>query len=310
MKPGAGPGLPEGAVVVTPSVLRAWALPRPGADADKTARGQVLVVGGSTDTVGAVGLAGVAALRSGAGKLQVATAGPVAPLLAVTLPEALVTGLAVNDDGAIVGTSAAAEKVASMVAKARAVLVGPGLSDPDETRPLVDAVLAALPDSAVVVLDAMAATCGAVLEDGRVPEAFRRVADRAVLTPNPAEAAWLLERSAEEIAAAPVSDLSRELADRTGAVVALRGCTSAPDGRVWFDQTGHAGLGTSGSGDVASGIVTGLAARGADPAQAAVWGVALHAEAGQRLAARMGSLGFLARELLDEVPAVLRQLEL
>ena len=74
-------------------------------------------------------------------------------------------------------------------------------------------------------------------------------------------------------------------------------------------ESGHAGLGTSGSGDVLAGAVIGLAARGASLAQAACWGTYAHATAGDRLAARIGRLGFLARELADELPYVIVETE-
>ncbi|HKQ99795.1 MAG TPA: NAD(P)H-hydrate dehydratase, partial [Pyrinomonadaceae bacterium] len=67
-------------------------------------------------------------------------------------------------------------------------------------------------------------------------------------------------------------------------------------------------LATSGSGDVLAGIIAGLAARGATPSQAAAWGVHLHARAGEELAKRMGRLGYLARELPDEVPTLMAKL--
>jgi ADP-dependent NAD(P)H-hydrate dehydratase len=98
------------------------------------------------------------------------------------------------------------------------------------------------------------------------------------------------------------------VADRYGAIVSSRGWVVCPDGRSWREEAGGIGLGTSGSGDVLAGLVGGLLARGADPAQAAVWGQYLHSAAGDRLTARLGRLGFLARELLDEVPAVLSTL--
>ena len=100
-------------------------------------------------------------------------------------------------------------------------------------------------------------------------------------------------------------DAARSVAERYGAVVAVRGAVASPDGRLWHDEAGGVGLGTSGSGDVLAGVVGGLLARGADAEQAAVWGQYLHAAAGDRLAARVGRVGFLARELLDEVPMVL-----
>ncbi|HEX8853166.1 MAG TPA: ADP/ATP-dependent (S)-NAD(P)H-hydrate dehydratase, partial [Pyrinomonadaceae bacterium] len=109
--------------------------------------------------------------------------------------------------------------------------------------------------------------------------------------------------------------------DRTGAlraavarfqaVVILKGretLISAPDSPIYRNRAGNVGLATSGSGDTLSGIVAGLAARGARPLAAAVWGVHLHARAGDRLARRMGRLGFLARELLAEIPPLMSEL--
>ena len=81
----------------------------------------------------------------------------------------------------------------------------------------------------------------------------------------------------------------------------LYGRVAAPGGGAWRDENADVGLGTSGSGDVLAGIMAGLLARGAEPAQAACWGTYVHAMAGQRLVPRMGRTGYLARELVDEV---------
>jgi NAD(P)H-hydrate repair Nnr-like enzyme with NAD(P)H-hydrate dehydratase domain len=78
-----------------------------------------------------------------------------------------------------------------------------------------------------------------------------------------------------------------------------------PEGQAWTYEGGSAGLGVSGSGDVLAGIVGGLLARGAEPLNALLWGVRLHGEAGARLAEKVGPLGFLAREIAGEVPALL-----
>jgi NAD(P)H-hydrate repair Nnr-like enzyme with NAD(P)H-hydrate dehydratase domain len=77
---------------------------------------------------------------------------------------------------------------------------------------------------------------------------------------------------------------------------------------MYVDRSGNAGLATSGSGDVLAGLLAGLAARGADPLQAVVWAAHVHGLAGDRLAARIGAVGYLARELLDEIPGVLTSL--
>ena len=118
-----------------------------------------------------------------------------------------------------------------------------------------------------------------------------------MLTPNVTEAAHLLGRDpGDDLAAA-----ARELADRYEAVVSLYGHIAEPGRPAWREESGDAGLGTSGSGDVRAGIVAGLLARGAEPAQAACWGAYAHAASGQRLAPRHGRTGFLARELVEEV---------
>jgi len=83
---------------------------------------------------------------------------------------------------------------------------------------------------------------------------------------------------------------------------------ATPDGRTWREESGDAGLGTSGSGDVKAGIVAGLLSRGTDPAQAACFGAHVHAVSGQRLIPRFGRIGYLARELLDEIPSTLATL--
>ena len=101
------------------------------------------------------------------------------------------------------------------------------------------------------------------------------------------------------------SEIAEVLARQLDAVVSVLGSTAAPDGRLWVDDTGDEGLATSGSGDVLAGAVTGLLARGADPAQAAVWATHLHMTAGRLCEERQGKVGFLAREVMGELPRAL-----
>jgi ADP-dependent NAD(P)H-hydrate dehydratase len=290
----------DAALTVTSALLRAWPLPEPGAD--KESSGRALVVGGSAQTPGAVLLAAEAALRAGAGKLQVATVASVAPHVAVALPEALVRALPETGDGAV--AAAGADAVLDLAADASAVLVGCGMSDVEECRRLLERILP--PMRCPVVLDALA-----LAHVGVDTGCLGHLDGRAVLTPNRRELALTLGAEPEDVERDPGAAAAR-LAHRCGVTVAAGGSTSwvvAPDGRTWRDDTGSAGLGVSGSGDVLAGIVTGLAARGAEPAQAAVWGSHLHGRAGDRLAAAVGRVGFLARELPAEVPRVLAEIE-
>jgi hydroxyethylthiazole kinase-like uncharacterized protein yjeF len=267
--------------VITPHLLRRWPLADP--QGGKLTRGTVLVVGGSRFNPGAVLLAGVAALRAGAGRLQLVVADESAVPLSIAVPEARVLGLPPD------GGEPPAE-VLEMARDADVIAIGPGLDDIGQTTDLMRVLLGAAGDDTAVVLDAYA--LGALSKE---PGLLRQ--RRAVLTPNVAEAAHLLGRDpGEDLGAA-----ARELADRYQAVVSLYGHIAAPGGSAWREESGDAGLGTSGSGDARAGIVAGLLGRGSDPAQAACWAAYAHAASGQRLAPRFGRTGFLARELVDEV---------
>jgi len=210
----------------------------------------------------------------------------------VALPEAMVTGLPPDEAGSL-GT-ACVDDLCSLAERADAVLVGPGLLGREGTAALLEALLPGLPE-VPVVLDAVA--LGAL---ARVPAAAEGLRGRLVLTPNAGEVAELLGGTDLEGVEA-----ARAVAERYGAAVAAHGGVAAPDGRTWADEAGGPGLGTSGSGDVLAGVVAGLLARGAEPAQAAVHGQHLHSTAGDRLSARTAPIGFLARELLDELPGAL-----
>jgi len=286
-------------VVVTPAVLRDWPLPGPGSD--KESRGEILVVGGTTGTPGAVLLAGESSLRAGGGKLRMATVEPVVGALAVAVPEAMLVGLPHTRDGFI--AEDAADLLVSLAAGASTVLVGPGFTDPEVTVGLLSVVLPRLDNT--VVVDAIAT---AYLTDD--PDGLAHLAGRAVVTMNPKELARTAHVSEEKVHDDPLTPAAA-VAERAKAVVVCGGeqkLVVAPDGPAWLVQGGGPGLGVTGSGDVQSGIVAGLCARGADPAQAAVWGAYLHGRCGERLAASVGTVGYLARELPPQVPSVLSEL--
>lgn len=293
------------AILVTPSLLRDWPLPAPGED--KYSRGAVLVIGGARTTPGAALLAGTAALRAGAGKITLAVAESAAVQIGVALPECGAVGLPDNTNGSVTGEGL--DRIAGDLEKADALLIGPGLDDLDLAEALLRALLgreqsdggAGTKGRPAVVLDAFAL---GVL--GRIEEELEPWRGRLILTPNPTETGILLGRDVE--------DLERDVAavaDRFDAVVSCQGIIAGPsgaDGKLWKITTGYGGLGTSGSGDVLTGAVAGLRARGTSDAQAACWGTHLHAAAADRLASKLGPLGFLARELADELPALMLEL--
>jgi ADP-dependent NAD(P)H-hydrate dehydratase len=113
----------------------------------------------------------------------------------------------------------------------------------------------------------------------------------------------------EEISRHP-EQVSLDTAASLDAIVALKDARTfiaSPDGRLFCYDSGDVGLATSGSGDTLAGVIAGLIARGTEPLHAALWGVFLHGSAGNRLAKRMGRIGYLARELLDEIPPIMNR---
>lgn len=294
---------------VDTALLRSWPVPMPAVEGDKEIRGHVLVLGGSCEMPGAVILAATACLRAGAGKLTIATGQSVAQLVALAMPEARVIGLAEQESaGFSMDAVACLEPLAERV---DAVLIGPGMRDEPATAALVHALLPRLEAAGTqLVLDACA--MGALLHPpaawpAGMPWRFERP---VILTPHAGEMAHLTGIAKQDIVDAP--DLrALDAARAWNAVVALKGARTViatPGGTLYQHEGGNVGLAISGSGDVLAGIIAGLAARGAPLDQATCWGVALHARAGERLAERMGRLGYLAREISQEIPALLEQI--
>jgi ADP-dependent NAD(P)H-hydrate dehydratase len=283
---------------VDEALLRGWPLPPPDFEGDKESRGRVLVLAGSREMPGAAVLCAEAALRAGAGKLVVATPQSAAQSVAAALPEARVIALPESSDGS--PTFHGLPLLQSMAGSTAALLAGPGMTGPEGTLAFVHALLP-LFRNATVVLDALA------MDAVRSVEKFDQP---VILTPHAGEMAHLTGQAKEDLQEEPCAQAQRSAAG-WNAVVALKGpttCVATADGRSWLHRSQAPGLGMSGSGDVLAGIIAGLAARGAAPEQAAVWGVALHARAGLALAARMGTLGYLARELAAEVPPLMHGL--
>ena len=284
---------------LTLDALRRMPPPMPAGETDKDERGVVLVIGGSREVPGAALLAGVAALRVGAGKLQIAAPASVAPHLGVAVPECRVFATPETPESGI--GPGASDLLAPHARRVQAVCLGPGILDRDGAASLTADLLQGV-EGPPFLLDAAALTR---LRDLREP--LRRQAGRVVVTPHAGEMAGLLGVEREAVLTDPLG-AARRAAAELQAVVALKGSRThivTPQGEAWLFTGGHVGLATSGSGDTLAGAIAGLLARGAPPLQAALWGVSLHGEAGQRLARSRGPLGFLAREIPDQIPALL-----
>jgi ADP-dependent NAD(P)H-hydrate dehydratase len=282
--------------------LDAHPLPTHAQDTDKNARGRILVVGGARFVPGALRLTGEAALRSGAGKLQLATVADAAMALGVLVPEAAMIALPVDGDGEI-GQSAV-PVLTDALARCDALVLGPGMSS--DAGELVDALTLMPRDELTILLDAAAITACKTLQANLLSHK-----SRVILTPHHGEMASLTGADIEDVRR-DTKRIACRTADEFGAVVILKSDTTvvaSPGQPAMLYDGGGIGLATGGSGDVLAGIAGGLAARGADPLTAAVWAVWLHGEAGKALAHSIGPIGFLARELVPLIPRLMAESE-
>ncbi|MEG3165323.1 NAD(P)H-hydrate dehydratase [Sphingomonas sp. PB2P19] len=289
-------------VQIDSSWIAANPAPVHGRATTKNSRGHVLVIGGSTMVPGAVRLTGEAALRAGAGKLQLATVESATAMLGLLVPEAAVIGLPVQDDGEI-GPCVPALLKAS-VESADVVVIGPGISKPEAAAPLLRLVIALATEQTVLILDAAAIPC--IRDHAKALAGFR---GRLIASPHHGEMAALTGLDIEAVDADPDA-IADDIARRYGVITVLKASDTViatPDGDQLHYGGGGIGMATGGSGDVLAGAIAGIAARGAAPLVASGWGVWLHGQAGRRVATDRGPVGFLARELPEEFPRLLPQ---
>jgi len=273
------------------SALKSHPLP-PVIDGDKETKGHILVIAGSRQVPGAALLTATAAMRAGAGKLLIVTVDSVAPQLGMAMPEAMAIGLPEDDEGGFANSTV--EAITAQAPKVDAVIAGPGMERNEACSKIAEALLRC---------DARLALDAALLHSLEP----RHHSTTPVLLPHSGELASLLDCDEEEIEREPIR-CGHRAAELYRSIVLGKGVIShvvTPDGEGWTYQGGAPGLGVSGSGDVLAGIVGGLLARGAEPLDALLWSVWLHGEAGAMLAKKVGPIGFLARELPGEIPALL-----
>jgi hydroxyethylthiazole kinase-like uncharacterized protein yjeF len=283
--------------------LRANPPPDLDESGDKHSRGRILVVAGSVEVPGAALLAGLGALRAGAGVLQIATCKSNAAQLGMAMPEAMVIGCRETPGGEIDPSNAT--RLGGLAKDADAVLLGPGLVDEKAVAELRSELMSKAVRP-IFVLDASAFTS---LRNGQ--EIARIQGRRTIVTPHAGEMASFLKKNKEAVEEDPLA-AAQTCASLLEAVVVMKGgrtyVVPPTEQALCFDR-GPVALGTSGSGDVLAGVMAGMAARGASPVVAAAWAVYLHGEAGRNWVKRNGRLGLLAREIADEVPALMRGLD-
>lgn len=288
------------AVPLNTAWLKANPLPDHHDNVDKNGRGRVLVIGGCRRVPGGMLLTAQAAFRAGAGKVTIATIASAAIPMGIALPACAVVALPETDNGEI--SAEAADLLIAEMALHDAIVFGPAMIDETIVSALLEALLPQLPADMFLLLDAVALRAATAHAD-----AIRERRDHVVLTPHEGELAAMLDCDRDEVAADPLGALSKA-AERFGAAIMVKGATShlIADGTCLSYAGGGVGLAVSGSGDILSGLIAGLGARGLPPLQATAWGIWLHGEAGRRLSETVGPIGYVAGELPPLVPGLMR----
>ena len=284
--------------------LRHLIHPRPE-NAHKGMYGHPLVIAGSRGKSGASLLASRAALRTGAGLVTAAIPETIASIVAAGQAE-LMTEPVADRDGHFDGAHAP-DALKMILAGKSALIAGPGIGVSEDTKRLVEWLIAeACEPQRPLLLDADG--LNALAEFGC--ESTKRARGAVVLTPHPGEAARLLGVSTTVINADRIS-AARRLAERTGASVLIKGARSviaSPAGDIYINSTGNPGMATPGMGDALSGIVGALLGQHMTALDALALGVFLHGYAADRVASRLGRVGYIAGDLIDELPAALEAL--
>lgn len=279
-------------------LLKTMPLPDWSDETHKGERGKLLLIGGSARIPGAMILAARAALRAGCGSVRVAAPESVALHLGIAVPELMVISLPETGAGTI--AKSAVELIAAQCKSCDAVVIGPGLDAHAETDEMAREVVKSAPLPLLVDAQAISA----------LDDKWKAGEKPRVLTPHAQEFETL---SGQKIGA---NDDEREqaalnYAKKSGATLALKGhhtIVAAPDGQAYENQSGTRALGTAGSGDVLAGIIGSLLAQGLDATRATIWGVHIHAEAGEALTKDGGEDGWMARDFIDRLPSVQKYL--
>jgi len=288
------PGVSGAAQLLTRAAAGARLPDRPAAG-HKGTFGHVLVIAGSEGKTGAASLAAEGAARAGAGLVSIACPAGLNDILEIKCTEAMTLPVPDTSDRSF--AARAANELIELSTERSAVAIGPGIGRGAETLKLVRDVVPRISKPLVIDADGLFAFAGE-------PERLAKRRGATVLTPHPGEAGNLLHQKPADINRDRVV-AARALAERTGAVVLLKGAASviaAPDGRVLVNPTGGPALGSGGTGDVLTGVVAGLLAQGAPPFDAAALAAFVHGAAADRLAESAGDSGILAGELARALP--------
>jgi ADP-dependent NAD(P)H-hydrate dehydratase / NAD(P)H-hydrate epimerase len=291
--------------VITASDLTQMLARRPR-DSNKGMYGHVLVIGGSLGKSGAAVMAGISALRSGAGLSSIATPKSVLATVAGFYPELMTEPLEETEAGTISLRAFEYGRMDALIDGKTVLAIGPGVSRNEETSQLVRNLVAKYQKAIVLDADGLNAFQGHIQHLTGEGRAF-------VITPHPGEMARLVGTTVPDVQRDRIG-IARSFAREHHVIVVLKGdrtLVAAPDGKIWVNTTGNPGMATGGTGDILTGMVAGLVAQHPHEALlAACAAVYLHGLAGDVACESMGEHCLTATDLLQALPEAFRRAQL
>lgn len=276
-------------------------IPERRSESNKGDYGRVLIISGSTGMTGSGCLASMAALRCGAGLVYVGVPASLAGIYGACVREPII--LPLEDGGKGTLDAGCSGQILAHMEKMDVAAIGPGLTASAAIRQAVEQVIENSRVPLIIDADAL----NAISENRSV---LKKLKSEAVVTPHPGEMARLTGLNVADIQRDRIG-VARSFAAEYGVATVLKGnrtVVALPDGRIYINPTGNAGMATAGMGDVLAGIIAGLAAQGVPAYDAAIAGVYLHGLAGDRAVDIVGMHGMVAGDLLPRIPDVMSQL--
>lgn len=264
-------------------------------DAHKGDFGHVFIIAGSPGLTGAAIMAGLSALRIGAGLVTLGIPEGLNNIFETRLTEAMTLPLPQTEEGTI--AVSARTRILNFLKKADAVAIGPGLSQNRETAQLVRELMREVKIPIVIDADGINALSGHA-------EILKKAKGAVVFTPHPGEMARLINSSAAEINKDRIG-IARRFAQQYNIITVLKGAgtiIAEPSGFIYINSTGNPGMASGGTGDVLTGMIAGLIAQRCSPPDAAIAGVFLHGLAGDLAAKDRGEAGLIAGDVIEKIP--------
>lgn len=276
-------------------------IPRRISNSNKGDYGKVLLVTGSTGMTGSGCLASMAALRSGAGLVYAGVPKSLAHIYGSQLTEPIILPLEDNESGCLAVESGA--QIFTHMNRMSVAAIGPGLTAADSITVIVEKIIRESTIPLILDADALNAISNNT-------DILKKLTVQAVVTPHPGEMARLTGLRISDVQADRMG-VAKMFAENFGVITVLKGSRTVvalPDGRIFINPTGNAGMASAGTGDVLAGMIAGLVAQGIDAGDAAVAAVFLHGLAGDAAVAVMGMYSMLASDLIEHLPQTFKDI--